>query len=179
MILPTIKEGAVGYNWGFLVDVQFELLSIPPVPYVVDFNQYNYLQTSEDAGYQYLIPALSNGLIPTKFIDTGINIPNKWIFGDFYVPEDGVYEFRIRIKLAIRYGNIAFNPIFGFFFINPESDNDLVEGRTKYFDNGIQQRWKYDLFDSFLFVDLQGTRNIWKFLLTLLFLLMSTVILLI
>lgn len=156
LIMPYVGDGVV-YNWKNLLDIRMSLVGILPLQ-IVNFNFYNYTQTDFDAGYQYLTRLITTSAVASsyEYIDTGFNTTNPKIFGDFFVPEDGIYEFNIRIKLALTYGNVAFRPIFGFFLINPEFDSDMVSGQTKYFDDGTHQQWKFDLFSSFLLVDELG-----------------------
>lgn len=146
LIMPTTGLDYVNYNWGFLVDVQISDVNIPLSTAVSDvlIGPYN---------YTYPIRRIreNNGNI----IDTAFNIANPWIYGTFTVPEDGIYEFSYQIDGYQEYGGVSIDyalPIFGWFFINDDFEDNIVESETS-----LGSGWRrLNLFDSAKLVDLDG-----------------------
>lgn len=112
LIMPYVGDSEMVWNWGFLGESSIDN----------NFNTFTLSNTTWDAtyfvsafvqyGYFYLIRRLSN-LPSHNFVDKGLNIINKKIFGDYFVPEDGRYKVTIHVVGESRVNNLSLISIGG------------------------------------------------------------------
>lgn len=129
LIMPYVGDSEMVWNWGFLGESSIDN----------NFNTFTLSNTTWDAtyfvsafvqyGYFYLIRRLSN-LPSHNFVDKGLNIINKKIFGDYFVPEDGRYEVTIHVVGESRVNNLSLisigGPQVGLFLVpNGFTDSEL------------------------------------------------------
>ncbi len=149
LILPTCGIEKVSYNWGFLVDVQ--MISN------VTFTQTNLLPDLTVPLIPPALTALGQNFLSRRIanagsftlIDTAFNSTNPFNFGDFYVPEDGVYELSINLigRNRSSFAISTFPTWFLFALINPDvpNQNFLQLESTFILDlNGIHQVLEVD-----------------------------------
>lgn len=130
MILPTIREGLVEYNWGFLafaaMDNNFNTFTLSNTTW----DETYFVSAFQQYGYFYLVRRLAN-LPSNNFFDYSHNIANKYIYGDYFVPVDGRYEIEIHIIGESRTNDMNLlalgGPQVGFFYAFTDSNDSEVD----------------------------------------------------
>jgi len=151
LILPATGLKDIFYNWFTLCDFEYESTAAsdtiawifdvnpdfrPQISILGDKTLINVASPSAWDGNTIIGYTAPTSKTPSYLInDKGFNFANPLIFNDFFVPEDGIYEFNYEVIGDL---NIipAFNPIagqkntfpmLGFFRIETTTQPDLIE----------------------------------------------------
>lgn len=140
LILPVTGLDDVFYNWQTLCDYTYESTNISTVisdqtNYQINSFGRQLIEIGFTAGNQYAVGYTA----PTSKIDSflindkGFNFANPLIFNDFFVPEDGDYEFTYEYDLDILNWGLSAEvfPLLGFFLIETTTQPDLIESIEK------------------------------------------------
>jgi len=129
LIMPYVSDSEIVWNWGYLgesnIDNNFNTFTLSNITWDATY----FVSAFVQYGYFYLIRRLAN-LPSHNFIDKGLNIINKKIFGDYFVPEDGRYEVTIHVVGESRVNNLSLisigGPQVGLFLVpNGFTDSEL------------------------------------------------------
>lgn len=152
LIMPYVGDSEMVWNWGFLCDVLFSRST-------------SHLLTATDRVFSNEYEYFPLTRLVDSFKDTGFNCNSKYVYGDFFVPEDGVYEFDYSGSFEFIYSNLPVDivrPVIGFFFIGSSFELDIVESQTPLLP-GTPSWSRLNLFESSLLVDLSGNPQYTEF----------------
>ena len=139
LILPTTGLKDVFYNWKTLCDFEYESTDVANV---IDSNINYQMGITQDlieigfsvgSSYGVQYTAVTSKIESFLINDKGFNFANPLIFCDFFVPEDGDYEFTYEYDLDIvnpGLNGVVF-PLLGFFLVETTTQPDLIESIEK------------------------------------------------